>query len=247
MKLILVGSGIFLLVLSVSAGTFVETFGDRKLGEWQELVQLENEPGSWEVINGELHAVSRGTIVRLLTTGDDSWTNYTLELDVKPSKKHGLGAIVIAARMSQTWAMSCQIEDYVRLVEGRAIAGEWVSCWVRNWHDVNLIQLHSEPHPLLRLKKWAHLKLSVEDDNFTFWINGKRVVDPTKIQNIKDIRHFEGAPDFLTGGVGFGLANYTAVFDNIIITGDSIPNREQLSVTPSAKLAVTWGDLKVHP
>ena len=34
-----------------------------------------------------------------------------------------------------------------------------------------------------------------------------------------------GFHDFQTGGVGFGLANYTARFDNITVTGNSIPNR----------------------
>ena len=39
----------------------------------------------------ELHAVNRQTFVRLLTTGDDTWKDYTLEFDVKPLKKHGRG------------------------------------------------------------------------------------------------------------------------------------------------------------
>ena len=47
-----------------------------------------------------------------------------------------------------------------------------------------------------------------------------------------------------TGSTGFGLANYTARFDNITITGEGIPDKGGLSVLPSAKLATTWASLK---
>ena len=69
-------------------------------------------------------------------------------------------------------------------------------------------------------------------------------MEPTRLQIFRQIEAFNGFPDFLTGGVGFGLANYTARFDNITITGDSIPNRGGLSVKPTGKLATTWGDLR---
>jgi len=36
----------------------VKTFDDGALEEWQALVQLNNLPGSWEIIDDELHAVS---------------------------------------------------------------------------------------------------------------------------------------------------------------------------------------------
>ena len=57
--------------------------------------------------------------------------------------------------------------------------------------------------------------------------------------------NFDEFPDFLTGGVGFGLANYTALFDNIRVTGDSIPNSRGFAVTFQGKLTTTWGNLKL--
>ena len=75
---------LFLLSFSVSAGTFIETFDDGNLGRWQELVQLNNASGSWEIVNDELEAVSRDEFLRLLTAGDNTWTDYTIEFDVKP-------------------------------------------------------------------------------------------------------------------------------------------------------------------
>lgn len=54
----------------------------------------------------------------------------------------------------------------------------------------------------------------------------------------------DGFRDFLSGAAGLGLSNQTARFDNVVITGDSIPNSGGLSVTPKAKLATVWGRLK---
>jgi len=123
-----------------------------------------------------------------------------------------------------------------------------MSCEYGNLHDVIAIRLHAEPHPQLRLKKWAHLKLSVHDNMVTFWINEKQVMKLTELLNLKGAQlqefNFNEFPDILTCGAGFGLANYTARFDNITITGDSIPNKGGLVGKPIGKLAATWASLK---
>ena len=250
MKSVTIVVVLFLLPFSVLAGTFLETFDDGDLEGWQELVQLNNAPGVWEIVNDELEAVSRETFVRLLTTGDETWEDYTVELDVKPLKKHGIGNISIAARVKGTWIVSCSVEDPVVIVDGKPLLGSRVSCTYGNLHDTIFLILHTEPHPLLKLNKWSHLKLSVDGNMVAFWVNKKQVMKPTAIRNLKDVQHggrnfkFGEFPDFLAGGVGFGLANYTARFDNITITGDSIPNTDGLSVKSTGKLATTWGDLK---
>ena len=235
-----------LLPFSVLAGTFLETFNNGDMEGWQELVQLNNAPGSWEIINDELHAVSHETFIRFLTTGDDAWENYTLEFDVKPLKKHGIGVIAIAARIKETWVVYCSIEDRIKVVDGEALPGSRVNCVAGNLHDVIFISLHSKPHALLRLNKWSNLKLTVHQNTTAFSINGKQIIEPTKIPNFKGVLHpdFNEFPDFLMGGVGFGLANYTARFDNITITGDTVPNSGGFAVTSQGKLATTWGDLK---
>ena len=245
MKCICIVTVLFLLHFSGWSGTFLETFDGKKLDGWEELVQLKKAPGSWEIVNDELHAVSPDPAMRLLTTGDETWEDYTIEFDVKPLKKHGIGAIVIAARVNGTWVVSCSIADPVVLVDGEGIPGEAIYCKYGNFHDVIFIRLHTEPHPLLRLNKWAHLKLSVQDNIVNFWINEKQVMEPTELLDLNGVLDFDEFPDFLTGGVGFGLANYTALFDNINVTGDTIPNSGGFAVTPQGKLTITWGNLKL--
>ena len=236
---------LFLLPFATSAGTFLETFDDGDLEGWQELVHLNEAAGSWNVINDELHAVSRETFKRLLTTGDDTWEDYTIEFDVKPLNKHGIGTITIAARVKDTWVVLCSIEDPVELVEGKPPGQrEQISCIYGDFHDVTFVRLHAEPYPLLKLNKWAHLKLRVHDNIVTFSVNEKQVMDPTRMPNLIGVANVGHFPDFRTGGVGFGLANYTARFDNITVTGDGIPNSGGFAVTPGGKLATTWGTLK---
>lgn len=239
----------FLLPFSASAGTFLETFDDRDLEGWQELVQLNNAPGSWEIVDNELHAVSHEDFLRLLTTGDDTWEDYTFEFDVKPLKKHGRGAIAIAARVKGSVLFYCSFADPVVLGGDDPPLGSFLSCMTGDLQDVEFVALYFESHPILKLNKWSHLKLSVKEKHFIFSLNGKKIAetgdDFALMHNGQKIETKVGKlTDFLTGGVGFGLANYTALFDNITVTGDSIPNSGEFAVTPGGKLATTWGTLK---
>ena len=51
------------------------------------------------------------------------------------------------------------------------------------------------------------------------------------------------------GGVGFGVYNNVGImkahFDNFAVTGDDIPSNIK-SVSPKAKVAVTWGQMKIY-
>ena len=241
---------LFLLPFSALAGTFIETFDDGDLEGWRELGQLNEKVGSWNVINDELHAVSHGAFPHLLTTGDDTWEDYTLEFDVKPVIKHGRSAIAIAARVKGNLLFYCSFADPVILGNKDPLLGPFLSCMKGDLHDGEFSVLYFEPHPLLKLNKWSHLKISVKGKHFIFWLNGKKIAetedDFALMHNGEKIKTKAGKlTGFLTGGVGLGLANYTALFDNITVTGDSIPSSGGLVVTPSGKLTTTWGQLKI--
>ena len=272
MKLVVIASIISLFALSARAGTFLENFDNGNLDAWQELILTQDflfldvddpPPGSWEVVNGELHAVSPDDSTRLLTIGDETWRDYTLEFDVKPLDKPGPSNIAIAARIKGSWVAWCLIGD---LPQFRDNASEALFA-AGNFHDRNTIfYTHAQLHRSLKLNKWSKLKLAVEENTLIFWINDKQVIGPVQLPTRKTFERFEavkkahppnpgniklfhplalnGFEDFLTGAAGLGLSNQTARFDNVTITGDSIPNSRGLSVTPKAKLATVWGSLK---
>ena len=238
MKFALIVTLLFLLPLSVWAGTFLETFDGKDLDGWQQIWAIKG-PAVWEIDDGELHADSREAY--------STWEDYTMELDVKPLKKHGIGGITIAVRVKGTWLVYCSIYDPV-IIRGDdpPVQERRIGCLAGGLHVPPRAILFTEQHPLLRLNRWAHLKLSVEGDIFTFWIDGEQVMAPTQLQIFRQIEVFADFPDFQTGGVGFGLWNYTAIFDNITVTGDSVPNSGDFAVTPQGKLATTWGQLKQY-
>ena len=238
----------------VQAGTFLENFDDGVLEGWQEFYVGDDPPGSWEIIDFELRAENNTGVLHSLTTGDETWRDYTIEFDVKPLKKHRPGGIAIAARFNGTSAVWCIIGDSIfpfNKHEART------SCFGSDFQNL-ILRLSSENSSLLELKKWSTLKLSVQGKHVTFWVNGKMPLDRMSIpvivgvDPVKNIpEHLRGNfveldkfPDFSTGGAGFGLSGYMALFDNIIITGNGIPNRGGLSVAPQTKLATMWGDLK---
>ncbi len=240
MKSLLVGSVIFLCTFSAWADTFLETFDAVDIEGWQELIMLDAEPGSWEVLDGELQAISRGGLTRLLVTGNETWKDYTITVDIKPLKKHGPGNIAIAARVMENWVVWCVIGNLPILEpDSRAI------CQCGNFHDEKSRLLKSKRSPFLKLNKWSTMKLSVSGNILTLWVNGKQILGVMEIpEPIVAPGLLEEFPEFLTGGAGFGLTNYTARFDNITIIGEGIPDKGGLSVEPRAKLTTMWASLK---
>lgn len=243
MKCVSIIAIFFLLTFSVWAGTFVETF-DEDLADWQELNEHDAIPCAWEIIDAELEMTNPGGGARFFTTGDETWQDYSIEVNVKPLEKRGPGNIGILARVKGNRAVWCLVSDlFLNDPESK------VMCISRDFDEKTGEALYVKPHRLLRLDKWSQLKLSVSEDHFIFSINGKKITetgDPFILLHggeelmikTKDIASHP------TGSTGFGLANYTARFDNITITGAGIPDKGGLSVMPSAKLATTWASLK---
>lgn len=224
---------LFFLSFSAFAGTFVETFDDANLDEWQEIVLLDFDPApdTWEIIDGELQGMLRSNLPRLLTTGDEKWRNYTVEVDVFPLEKHGPGNIGVAARIQGIAGIISLIGDSP-FPFGHD-AGPTTTCFGGDFHD-NIFRLFgSGVSPLLELGTWSTLKLEANEDNFILWLNGEKVLTGK-----------DGTFTFLEGRVGLVLANYTVRFDNLVISGDGVPNKGRLAVTSREKLATTWGDLK---
>ena len=272
MKLVMIASMIFLFTFSARAGVFQENFDNGNLDTWQELILTQDflfrdvddpPPGSWEIVDGELHAISPDESTRLLTIGDETWRDYTIEFDVKPLGKPGRSNIAIAARIKGSWVAWCVIGNLPPSDEhaSEALLG------AGNFHDRNTrFYRHTKLHRSLKLNRWSQLKLAVEENTLNFWINGKLVIGPVQLPNRQTFKEHEAAKkahppkpgnikifhpldlngfhDYLTGAAGLGLSNQIARFDNIVITGDSIPDSGGLSVTPKAKLATVWGRLK---
>ena len=267
---VLIIGGIFLFqTFPVSAGTFFETFDNFNLKDWEEVNERNAPAGEWRGIDGVLQAESKDNAIRMLVIKDAAWHDYEVALDVMPLAKHGRGHIVLAARVNQTYAVVFAIGNIFwnapapivsgfifKLNTGRRVGmplilgkiqdlingrpqGEIVDELLRGG-VVTDICTTVWPHPFLERGKWTQLKLRVVDKNFMFSVDGELVLYLTCL--FESFAFLE--EDLNVGSVGFGLAGYTARFDNLKITGEDVPNHGNLSVQPQGKLAVTWGQLK---
>jgi hypothetical protein len=218
-----------LVALPAWTGTFRDDFEDGDLVGWQQLW-----PGGemiWKVVDGELECSRSSQWSAGIVTGEVSWTDYTIEADVKLLEDHGAGDFDLIAR-------SVTNDDgYAFLV------GDWVgepSVYVQRMPDLNMkVTKTFDP---LELDIWHHVKLEVEGSEFTFWINNENVIE------YRDGTYQEGM-------VGLGVANYTVRFDNVIITGPDVPDvmpptweerPVERPVEPMNRLPTTWAAIRSH-
>lgn len=267
--ILIIGGILLFQTFPVSAGTFLETFDRRNLKDWEEVNERNSGDGEWQIVDGVLHAESKDDAIRMLVIKDAAWHDYEIEIDVMPLDRHGRGHIVLAARVNETHAIVFAIGDIfwnapspiasgfiLNLNTGMRLGlplilvkiqdlfngrpqGEIVDELLRVGVGTGICTMVL-PHPFLEKGKWAQLKLQVVQKSFMFSVNGELVLSLACLfDNFAFLEE-----DLNVGSVGFGLAGYTARFDNLKITGEEVPDHGNLSVQPQNKLAVTWGQLK---
>ena len=205
----------------------------------------------------------------MLVIKDAAWHDYEIEIDVMPLDRHGRGHIVLAARVNETYAIVFAIGNIFwnapapivsgfifKLNIGRRVGTPLILVKIQDLFNgrpqgeivdellrvgvVTDICTTVLPHPFLERGEWTQLKLRVVEKIFTLSVNGEVVLYLTclfdKFTFLEEVLN--------VGSVGFGLAGYTARFDNLKITGEEVPNHGNLSVQPQDKLTVTWGEIK---
>ena len=220
----------FLALTTVIAGTLRDNFNDNNVEGWEEItVPLNREFPfkDWQVIDGELHLTDQqDNVGRHLIIGKNSWKNYVLEIDVRLIKDLGESHISLVARFKDGRSFVCTIGNLFGVPEITVFQGLWPGAGLANQQR--------RPLDLLKIGKWHHLKLKVEGDNFTIWINDNKVIE-----------YQDGT--LAQGKVGFGIGNYVARFDNVVIIGPDVPDINQgLSIDKAGKLASVWAKLKTN-
>ena len=82
----------------------------------------------------------------------------------------------------------------------------------------------------VEIGKWYQLMVNVSEDHFEGFVDGKKVIDI--IDN-----------SLASGAVGLEAHAGVAEYNNIVITGDDVPDLN-LNVQSLKKLATTWGSIK---
>ena len=97
------------------------------------------------------------------------------------------------------------------------------------WANDNSAKSEIKPFAF-ELDRWYRLKGVANDDNVEFYVDGELVA------SLSD-SHFS------TGYVDLDVNGSLAYFDNVVITGDDIPDNSS-AVFALGKLATTWGQLR---
>ncbi|MBM3241967.1 hypothetical protein FJZ31_37325 [Candidatus Poribacteria bacterium] len=227
-----------LISLPALAGTFRDNFDDGNFEGWMETFGGNpNIEPDWKVQNGALIGRRDSGWCVHLTIGDaDRWRDYTIECDVR-----------VTERIQNEWG---GILHYAGVVgrfrhENRLTHdGIWVSLNLKVpptvWEGVIVTQnnlwvwLRDVETPFnAQLNTWYHLKSVIKVDAFKFYVDDALVTSFNS-----------GA--IPTGQVGICIGVCTAEFDNIVITGDDVPDTgpNGFSVKPKDKLPIVWAKLK---
>jgi len=209
----------------VGAGTFRDDFEDGDLDDWRQA-----NPGGlmlWEIDDGELECTRQSSESTILIIGEDDWSDYTIEYDVMLLEDLGPGDVDVMARyIDPVWSQVIifAVGDFfgAPAVFAQRLPGNITT---------------QKPFGPLELNEWHHIKLETELDDFTFWANDEKIMEH-KDKVVKN------------GSIGLGLANYTARFDNVEVTGPDVPDVtpptwKARPVQPRHKLAETWGKIKL--
>ena len=212
MKFTIIGLILFLLVVSTWAGTYQDDFeveqnflDDKQNGVWK----LDVNSFTWE--DGAIRGIGN---FNLLMFGLVDWTNYTLEVKVKPLTnsrgamgiRHNNGPHYVYWLDESVNKAGITKSDFTLLIE----------------ESVNV-----EPDT------WYSLKGVAEDDNLEFYVNGELIME------VKDTSYSKGRAGIcvVSGTVFFD--DFILTGPDVPDGGHGT-----VAVEPKAKLATTWAKIK---
>ena len=206
--------------LPVYAGVWVDDFEDGNSDGW-----VVSGGGEWIVQDGKLSGkFAGGFVASIIYLEPTIWKDYTLE-----------AMVCLMQRFGHTEVSLC-LRSNVPLGNAYAFCLHYVTNQVeiycyRGWAIQELL---SKPYTLLE-NTWYKVKCSASGNHLSFYIDGKLCIE------IDDA-------SLANGSVAFYIVDSHLLIDNMIITGDDIPDvgpRAEKSVAPIVNaLATTWGNVK---
>lgn len=217
------------------AGTLVEDFDDGDAEGWERSPQNEdNDDVFWGVVDGEMMfdpqgqdwaaAISQMNFVGTPGTPNvEEWTDYEVSVDVKLTDMGNYPGGIRARVDLETGG------HYVLwLYPGRS---EMTLYKGPGW-DINtgLAPMGTAPFSP-EVDEYRTLKLACEGDTITVFYDGDEMI------SVNDSEHKSGT-------IALCVQDKVVYFDNVIVTGDGIPNVNMSPVEPTGKLTTTWGMIK---
>jgi hypothetical protein len=217
-------STIVLTTLSTYAGTWRDDFEDNDIREW-EIFNLNRQFEKWWINDGEaVGEIFENPFFSLWTTGELTWEYYTVSCRAK-MVEDGKGPPHIGLALHDRGEENSSYFFLIDYVNETASIERWAA------GNGNVVRAYTA-----EIDTWYELEATVyEDGSLSFRINDFTIegIDRTPLEG---------------GKAGLVVGNARARFDDFQITGENIPNGgpgKSRPVAPQAKLATTWGRLKM--
>lgn len=237
-----------ILILSLTyhslAGTWQDDFSQKDNSKWKvfNIAAWQHDPdengAKWEIKDGEVHGSMHQLFKKsLFLTGRLTWRNYSVSCRAKfvgDEDKTAMLGLILHARIEANKRYMFLINYFdqkasIVAATGIKQGGEPFKGWSQEIFEFNI-----------EFDTWYLLTASVvENDRLQF-----------KIKNLDDGNNkaefsINVKEPIKEGGfTGFLVENADAVFDDVEIEGENIPNGGTFPVEPRSKLATTWGKLK---
>ena len=211
------------------AGTWVENFDDGNIDRWRLIPGSDPHRAQVNVVDGELvfrHLKIGAVADYLILEASRYWSDYTLELRLKFTDETGPNdprAIMISYNDTFDTIPEGGPNAPFLLITTSHIDGMLAKNG--NWYFPT-----SAPFTLVP-GTWYQLRILVQGSHYELFIDGQHVLA------------YDDAT-FTSGGVGIGARDVVVHFDDVRISGDSVPDGGATSVEAAGKLAVTWAALK---
>ena len=230
------------IATSAWAGTLRDNFSDGNLDGWRLFKgrtgngNAIDEKAEWIVEDSELVCRSKG-ICQLASTfgiGDEKWKDYEFECEFKVEKT----TILAGCGLPSFFGIGVRYNDKNKLITGIDLgATSRGGGWTVNFCELFAKGGFVNPGAAVGIAqieegKWYKSKFVVKSNDYEVSVGGKTIC---RFKN----QLLDG------GGVAFLGRNGEYHFDNVIITGNEIPNMN-LSVTTQSKLTTIWGQIKSH-
>ena len=238
---------LFFTAQPILAGTWRDDFSKPDTTKW-EIFNIsfrefgpEDNTTKWEIVDGKVYGTQhKFDMLSTFLTGKLEWKNYTVSCRTKfvdewfPTVDLGLVLHVRPEEHKRYMFSMHYDEQRASIVE---ISG-------RIWRDGRIL-IKRKPHIFhfdVKLNSWYSLSATVlEDDQLQFKI--ENLDDP---ENKATFNAKTKEPIKQGGFAGFYVSHADAVFDDLEIRGNNIPNggTGAFSIEPRGKLATKWAKLK---
>ena len=229
MRHIVVTFALCLFAISAYAGTYVDNFDDGDFDGW-EFMECVEAGAEWKVENGILICKRTSGWPTILMMGENEWRNYSIEFDVKILQALSNFRCVGPDMRIQNVSIPFSKISHDSVYCGLGGWGKWeafLEVYINNANVKNSKKAFNSEYD-----RWYRFKAAANEDNFEFYIDGELIT------SFAD-SHLQ------TGPVSIGASGCLAHFDNVVITGDDIPDNTNIAVVSSSgKLATTWGQLR---